>query len=206
MTKLDHYRQTLRTLADWDSFLMAESGLPGPRGNLELAQAVADLGDAALFHRYLALADVPPDSPRMYLVFCGVVGLGRMLAEGDRQVIPLLRRFAADPCWRIREAVCLALQRWGQRDMDALIAEMQEWSRGSCYEQRAAAAALCEPALLVMPDHTRAVLDILDGITASLAAAEDRRKQDDFIALRKTRLSRMDAAWVARCQAQIGVD
>jgi hypothetical protein len=42
MTKVDTYRETLRTLGEWDSFLLEESGLPGRRANLELAYAVAD--------------------------------------------------------------------------------------------------------------------------------------------------------------------
>jgi len=32
--------------------------------------------------------------------------------------------------------------------MDGLLAEMVDWSQGPFLEQRAAAAALCEPALL----------------------------------------------------------
>ena len=40
MTKADIYRDTLETLPDWEAYLLAESGLPGPRGNLELAAAV----------------------------------------------------------------------------------------------------------------------------------------------------------------------
>ncbi|MFZ2360665.1 MAG: hypothetical protein WA040_15100 [Anaerolineae bacterium] len=45
MSKRNEYRQTLRGLDDWDPYLLAESGLPGPLGNIELAQAVADEGD-----------------------------------------------------------------------------------------------------------------------------------------------------------------
>ena len=43
--KIAYYTEKLRSLKDWDSYLQEESGLPGPRGNLELAQAFADLGD-----------------------------------------------------------------------------------------------------------------------------------------------------------------
>ncbi len=45
MEKITDYIEKLRSLKDWDSFLLKESGWPGPRGNLELAQAFADLGD-----------------------------------------------------------------------------------------------------------------------------------------------------------------
>ena len=41
MSKVEEYRQRLAQLKDWTPFLLKESGLPGPRGNLELAQAVA---------------------------------------------------------------------------------------------------------------------------------------------------------------------
>ena len=44
MTRIDEYRVVLRDLADWDSYLLSESNLPGPRANLELLQAVADGG------------------------------------------------------------------------------------------------------------------------------------------------------------------
>ncbi|MCI0476819.1 MAG: hypothetical protein L0Y55_11270, partial [Anaerolineales bacterium] len=65
MTKTELYREKLRTLKDWDAFLLKESGLPGPRGNIELAQAVADEGDAALYTRYLTFdaARAPTNSP-----------------------------------------------------------------------------------------------------------------------------------------------
>ena len=54
MKKVHVYRQRLRTLAEWDSFLLQESGLPGRRANLELARAVADEGGEELFERFLA--------------------------------------------------------------------------------------------------------------------------------------------------------
>jgi hypothetical protein len=186
MPKVEQYRQTLKNLPDWDAFLLQESGLPGPRANLELAQAVADEGDAPLFHRYLALGpeEAPANSPQLFLAVCGVVGLGRLLAEGRNDVLPLLRQAAGDPRWRIREAVCMALQRWGQADMDALIEEMAGWSHGSFLEQRAAAAALCEPVLLSQPAQVERVLHILDEITAGLTAVQNRR-DEDFKVLRQ---------------------
>lgn len=186
MTKADEYRTTLRALDHWDSYLLAESGLPGPRGNLELAQVVADEGNLQLFRRYVGYtADkAPVNSPYEFLAFCGIVGLGRLLAEGDEGLLKTLRHHASDPRWRIREAVAMALQRLGDVDMDGLIAEMREWSQGTPLEQRAAAAATCEPRLLGEARHARAVLQILDGITTSIERAGDRRN-DDFLTLRK---------------------
>ena len=51
-------------------------------------------------------------------------------------------------------------------------------------EQRAAAAALCEPRLLTQPEHAAAVLTILDGITESIEQISDR-KADAFKTLRQ---------------------
>ncbi len=186
MSKRDDYRRTLRSLDDWEPYLLAESGLPGPRGNIELAQAVADEGDETLFLRLLAFdADVAPtNTPQEFLAFCGVVGLGRLVAEGRRDLLPTLRQHANDPRWRTREGVAMALQRWGGVDMDGLLMEMVMWSQGTFLEQRAAAAALCEPALLREPVHAERTLQILDAITASVARCEDRRGED-FQALRK---------------------
>jgi hypothetical protein len=186
MLRADEYRTKLRALDNWDSYLLKESGLPGPRGNLELAQVVADEGDLPLFRRYTAYtADkAPVNSPYEFLAFCGIVGLGRLLAEGDTDMLTTLRSYASDPRWRIREAVAMALQRLGDVDMKRLTTEMRDWSKGTPLEQRAAAAALCEPRLLGQAKHARAVLGILDRITLSIERAENRQN-DDFLTLRK---------------------
>lgn len=186
MTKSAEYRDALGKLYSWDEFLLQNSGLPGPRGNLELAQVVADLGDAKLFRRYLTNdpSRAPTNSPYEFLAFCGVVGLGRLLAEGDIAQFKALRGYACDPRWRIREGVAMALQRLGDVNMDLLLREMKVWSKGSPLEQRAAAAALCEPRLLINPGQARQVIRILDTITASIEKSKDRRSEE-FQALRK---------------------
>ncbi|MCB0181939.1 MAG: hypothetical protein KDI62_27165, partial [Anaerolineae bacterium] len=90
MTKANEYRTILRQLDHWDAYLLQESGLPGPRGNIELAQVVADEGDEPLFQRYITytVEAAPVNSPYEFLVFCGIVGLGRLLAEGDTAQLP----------------------------------------------------------------------------------------------------------------------
>jgi hypothetical protein len=275
MSSIATYRAALTALpaADWEPYLLANANMPGPRGNLELAVVVADMGDEAQFHRWATLGpDVAPENmPGCFLAFCGVVGLGEVMARrggfccidaqnavhqppavnGEPSVLqenpPLqtLRALASDPRWRIREAVAMALQRWGDADMDALLAAMTDWAAGNPLEQRAAAAALCEPRLLRQPEHAAAVLKILDGITASIPQISER-KTDAFRTLRqglgycwsvavaarpdagkplmekwlvspdpdirwimrenlkKHRLARMDAAWVARWRVRDG--
>ena len=184
-SKINHYTEILKTLADWDDYLLAESGLPGPRGNLELAAAAAEAGDEARFMHLIGCdLHLGSDSANEYLPFCGVAGLGSLLARNQRHVLPLVKQYANDPRWRLREAAAIAQQRWGKADMEALLVEMIPWSAGTLLEQRAAAAALCEPALLSRPQQVREVLAILDRITQSLGKTPDR-KTEAFRVLRQ---------------------
>lgn len=186
MTKVADYRKTLRELDDWDAYLLAESGLPGPRANLALAEAVADEGDEKRFRLWLTFTDdkTPSNTPAEFLALCGTIGLGKLLVEGNSNTLEILRACAADSRWRIREGVAMALQRWGDADMDSLISAMKSWGTGMPLEQRAAAAALCEPRLLKNPEQVARVLHILDDITESIRNIDDR-KSDAFVALRK---------------------
>ncbi|HEM46831.1 MAG TPA: hypothetical protein ENO23_07275 [Alphaproteobacteria bacterium] len=186
--RIEEYREALRRVEDIEAFLLAESRLPGPRGNLELAQAVAEEGSAELFHHLRAFdaERAPVNTPQEFLAFCGVLGLGRLIVEGETEAVAALRVHATDPRWRTREAVAMALQRWGRDDPTGLMDEMQEWSRGSYLVQRAAVAALCEPSLLHDAAFVRRVLALLDSVTAALAAAPaGDRRSDEFKALRK---------------------
>lgn len=177
MEKAEQYRQALESLVDWDDYLLRHSGLPGPRGNLELAHVVAELGDETLFRRYRTLdpLQAPTNAPQEFLVFCGVLGLGPLLAEGRADLLFELRPFASDPRWRTREAVSMALQKVGAHNMETLLQIASAWSLGTYLEQRAAIAAVCEPALLLKPSHANQVLALLDKVTSALAGAADRR-------------------------------
>jgi hypothetical protein len=177
LTRIDDYKTTLRGLDGWDAYLLAHSGLPGPRANLELVQAVADEGSLERFRRWLA-------GDAEYLRLCGTVGLGRVIATGRLDLLGELRAYAGDARWRVREGVAIGLQRLGARDMSALLDSMRQWQSGTLLERRAVVAALCEPALLHDPDAARHVLEILDAITASLLV-EPNRRTDGFKVLRQ---------------------
>jgi hypothetical protein len=179
MNKAETYQQKLQTIKDWEPYLLQESGLPGPRGNLELAQVVADLGSQALFDHFLAYTPevAPVNDPHEFLAFCGVVGLGRLLAEGDAKLLDQLRPWACDPRWRLREGVAMALQRLGKADMPALLQAMEGWSEGTWLEKRAAAAALAEPALLHDEKEAVQALRILDRITASMENSTETKNE-----------------------------
>jgi HEAT repeats len=169
-TRADAYREQLRGLEDWEPFLKKHSGLPGPRANLELVAAVADEADADRLWRYSASDDE-------FLALCGTAGLGRVALLEPDTVVSWLRELASDPRWRVREGVAMALQRVGREDMEKLLAEMKAWAHGDAYVQRAAVAALCEPALLTTNADAVEVLEILDHITRTLASMTERRDE-----------------------------
>lgn len=181
MGRRDLYRAELRRLdvRSWPEYLRENSGLPGPRGNIELAQAVADEGDAATFDRMIATDDE-------YLVFCGVIGLGRLLAEGT-DVLARLHGHAVDPRWRVREAVAMALQRLGDADLPRLMTIVRSWAADPApLVGRAAAAAICEPRLLTTGPAAACAIEVCSRTTEGLAGLPPpRRRAADVRTLRQ---------------------
>lgn len=189
MGRTADYRDVLRARArsEWEPFLLEESGLPGPRGNLELLHAVMAEGTTAQFTALLDRAPperAPTGTREEFLAACGGAGLGASIARGEDALWPRLRACASDPRWRVREAVAMALQRIGDDDMDGLLHELGLWVGGAPLERRAVAAGLCEPRLLGQPHHAREVLGVLDTITASLER-EVNRRSEEFRVLRQ---------------------
>ena len=173
----------LATAPDQVAFLRERSGLPGPRGNLELMQVAADLGDESRFREWIALgAGTGPTDE--FLAACGVVGLGRLTAEGRTELVSELRQHACDPRWRVREAVAMALQRVGDSHLETLFEIAREWAMDRPYIQRAAIAAVSEPRLLRTPDAGSQALEIVDAVTTSLVSMQERRT-DEFRVLRQ---------------------
>ena len=191
--RVQHYRAELKKRrGEWEPYLKANSGLPGPRANLELVTAVGEEADADLLWRLSASSDE-------FLALCGAAGLGRLAKTDPDTVLPWLKELAADPRWRVREGVAIALQQLGHASMSRLLAEMEVWSKGGPLVQRAAVAGLCEPALLKKADEVRRVLLILDHITRSMAATRDR-KHEGFRVLRQA----MGYGWSVAAAANPG--
>jgi hypothetical protein len=186
MSKIEQYREILKTLDSWDSFLLKESRLPGPRANLELAFAVAMEGAESQILRFANLdtGEAPTNTQKEFLSFCGVLGLGYLMTRARRDYFRAIRVKASDPRWRIREAVALGLQKYGQTHMERLLNVMEEWSGGNPLERRAVVATLCEPGLLANRNISGRIIDIIDIVTATIL---DKRhgNADDFKALRK---------------------
>ena len=154
-----------------EEYLREHSSLPGPRANLELAQAAADVRDERTFLRWLAGADE-------YLALCAAIGIGRLVAAGRDDLWARLRGAAEDGRWRVREGVAMGLQRVGDVDADRLLGEIETWLEGPPLVRRAAIAGICEPRLLRRPETARRALAIVETATASLLSESDRRAED----------------------------
>jgi hypothetical protein len=156
-----------------EAYLRANSRLPGARANLELLAIAGENVDkeTAVAWAQRAVGAEPTD---MFVIMVGLVGLGRLAAEGDEGGIELMRTRAGDHEWRIREAVAIGLQRLG-RDRPERMAEIaRSWATGSPLEARAAAAAVAEPPLLKSKVSVEAALDVLDAATDKAVESRDR--------------------------------
>lgn len=185
MSRIDEHRLALRDLRPEQvrGYLTERSGLPGPRGNLELMEA---FGDVAAPEQILALADDPDE----YLRCCGTAGAGRLLVEGTGDadaLLALLHARAADRLWRVREATAMALQRLGDADPAVLRRVVAAWVRDpDPLVRRAAIAGICEPRLLADPATARAALDACAAATATIEALPAGARRDaDVRTLRK---------------------
>ena len=172
--KRAEYADALRALAPHEvaGYLRANSGLPGPRSNLTLLDAVGDVLPRALALDFLAEDDE-------YLACCGTVTLGRLLLEGDRDVIGRMTELAADSRWRVRESVAIAAQRVGDNDPALLRELVIAWTvHPDPLVVRAGIAAICEPRLLADPATATAAIAACQEATAHLRATPAGHRRD----------------------------
>ncbi|MGE0138054.1 MAG: DNA alkylation repair protein [Ilumatobacteraceae bacterium] len=165
MSTIDEHRAALRHSSRWLDYLTRHSGLPGPRGNLELVAACGEEADLERAEELIATDDE-------FALVCGLVALGRLLGEGDRHHETVLHARASDHRWRVREGVAMAVQRAGDADREQAFAIAERWALDpDPLVRRAAVAAVCEPRLLDDHDHAMRALALLDRVTADLAAS-----------------------------------
>ncbi len=184
---------------DLRAFLAANSRLPGPRANLELASAFAatvrDTGTLwkpvwALCARWAEAppGEAPANDPREFVAFCGTRGIGALgQASPARagEALVLLRRIARDPRWRVREAVAMAIQDLVASQSKAALRDLEEWiARGSFLEMRAVAAGLAEPRILKERAVAKAALKAHERILHWIQRA-DERSSETFRILRQ---------------------
>lgn len=179
-------------MGDWNPYLRRESGLPGPRGNLELARAVAELAGPTQVEARPKGPDAraPENTPGVFVLICGVAALGRLIACGNRDQMSRLGAYAGDARWRLRQAAVIALQHVSDANIPALLDQMQAWAAGTWYKKRAVAATLAQPKILKSQPVVTRIVKILDTLMLDIAATTDP-VDEPFKARRRT----MGCAW-----------
>jgi hypothetical protein len=198
--------------------LVAQSGLPGPRANLELAESfaravsTASAEPAAWLETLYAWAGIgadeaPSGDPREFLPFCALISFGVLYnthacaypctGPCDCPLWPIqmeylvetIRQAASDPRWRIREAVVMALQHLGEGNPEALARIIDNWLQdASLTERRAAAAALAHPPLLEDEKFARFALKTADRILEDTAAVPEEKRKSEEFQILKQAL------------------
>ncbi|MFJ2367998.1 HEAT repeat domain-containing protein [Microbacterium sp. NPDC087665] len=155
--------------AEIPAYLKEQSGLPGPRANLTLVDAVVSLADPDL-------APLLLDDGDEYTAMCAAALIGRR--ADDPFAEEQARGLAADSRWRVREGVAIGLQHLGDRDVASLIPIARQWAEDADpLVQRAAVAALCEPRLLHTDAAKAAALEVCRIATERLAALPDSQRK-----------------------------
>ena len=184
------------------AFLEANSGLPGPRANLDLvasfATSVANMHLEEWQWDFLTgLAATSPNkapvnSSREFLPVCALVAMGALYGTGlprprRRVALAALTAAASDPRWRVREAAAMGLQQIGERNPEALRGIVTDWMAGAGpLQMRAIMAGLAHPPILRDRDFALFCLETAQAILgAVLRTGTDARKDDSFRVLRQ---------------------
>lgn len=165
-------------------YLLENSNLPGPRGNLELMYGFAREADAASVRACLGyIRDDTANSPEEFVGMCGIVGYATLNRGNTVGALAFLRPYASHASWRIREAVAMGIQEISAGRLAETLDALAPWVAGNSYERRAAVAGLCEPKLLGEAKLTERVLAVLGTITGGFG--HDAKLSDGDDSLRK---------------------
>jgi hypothetical protein len=209
MSRKEGYKETLINLIDealktgneenLTKYLASNSNLPGPRGNLELAEAFADvvagyagrepekLWRLCMKLTQFSLIDAPVNNPKEFLVFCGARGIGALgaLQVFFQKAMSRLKELAADHRWRTREGVAMAIQSMIEKQPQKNLSEMAKWiESGDWLVMRAVAAGVAEPPLLKDKQTAKLAFELHKEIFAKIAVAKER-KSSEFKTLRQ---------------------
>ncbi|MFX0170225.1 MAG: hypothetical protein ACFE89_12865 [Candidatus Hodarchaeota archaeon] len=136
-----------------EKFITENSNLPGPRGNLELAFALAEIyEDLNVLLKWINVTEDQADvnDPKSFLAFCAAVCLGKLYTKKkDKKIIVILKQSANDGRWRMREAVAFGFQKIGEDDFNELKTIFSEWiKKSNNLEKRAILVSLAHPRFL----------------------------------------------------------
>jgi hypothetical protein len=203
MSRKESYREHLIDLMDkflktdneenLAKYLASNSNLPGPRGNLELAEVFAGvvndyagkepekLWNLCTKLTRFSLVDAPVNNPKEFLVFCGARGIGVLGASQAffQKGMPRLKELANDPRWRTREAVAMAIQSMIEKQPQKTLKELDNWiENDNLLVMRAVAAGVAEPALLKDKQTAKSALELHKKIFAKIVAARERKSSE----------------------------
>jgi hypothetical protein len=182
-------------------YLMSNSSLPGPRGNLELAAAFEEIisNRAAVkppeeiwqlcsTMAGLSAEEAPVNDPREFIAFCGARGLGAIgaaLPEYQEKALLDLRTLARDSRWRMREGVAMALQKLLSGGDIKVRRELEEWIKSDSWlVLRGVVAGIAEPSLLKDSGFAEWALEAHKRVIERTTSVVDR-KSEEFRTLRK---------------------
>jgi hypothetical protein len=182
--------------------LEKNSGLPGQKANVELAQSFAAAVGAMRLEQWqwdflVQIAGISPNkapanTPPEFPVFCGLLALAAHFGQGlprprRRSALAALREAALDPRWRVREGAALGLQLIGEADLAVLRGIVEDWlASGLPLLRRAVAVGLAHPPLLADPGFLLFVLETMSALLASVThAGPKERGEEPFKVLRQ---------------------
>ena len=182
-------------------YLASNSHLPGPRGNLELAYAFAEVAEDfstrdphkiwELASRLISVSanEAPVNNPKEFLPFCGAVAIGVSGSTRGifrRKAFALLKDLAGDSRWRTREGVAMGIQKLIASQSQNAFKELDRWiAENDWLAMRAVAAGIAEPALLRDEQTVEDALELHKKIFAKMLVAGER-KSAEFRTLRQT--------------------
>src|SRR5713101_2474051 len=160
---LDAFPRT-GSLEGIETYLAERSNLPGPRANLELAEAFAEaigrMGQGRPMEAWdlcsrlagLSLERAGQNTPGEFVAFCGVRGegaLGTVSVNFLESAMEALREHSGDDRWRIRESVAASIQTLLAKSPEKVLRELESWVVADHWlEMRAVAPGVAEPALM----------------------------------------------------------
>ncbi len=181
-------------------YLVSKSNLPGPRGNLELAAAFADLievnfsknperlWDLCIKAISISSDEAPVNDPSEFITFCGAIGLGAIGSLSSLlfdKALSILKELSRDSRWRTREAVAKGLQKMLTRKPEETLNALNGWIENNDWlAMRAVAAGVAEPFLLKNKQIASRALELHKKFFAQILNNRER-KSNEFKTLKK---------------------
>ena len=157
MSSRDQIKQQLNSIIndtnELEKFLIENSNLPGPRANLELLYAFAEVYENVdILKQWLKITDKVADAndPKAFLPFCAAACFGKIyIKTANKELIDILKEMSRDTRWRTREAVAFAFQYIGENNFEELKTIFNKWiKKSNNLEKRAMLVALAHPPML----------------------------------------------------------